>query len=208
MNGLEYIAEPVHKKTMRVSLELLQGRESLAYRSGKSSIQLLEDVILSSIFVTFPMHQFDVLFEAFQEKALRLSEAGLSLKSYSGSVVTKLVDDEVPPLVLTMADLNIGFIVCLITLALSVLAFILEVTIPWARSTAKSIKEKVIAAAIVLTFYKMKRDKASTACKKIVEKEKIDRTSKPEKWSTHVFPKVTHIPVLEEKNSAKKRFVQ
>lgn len=146
----------------------------MAYRSGKSSIQLLEDVILSSIFVTFPMHQFDVLFEAFQEKALRLSEAGLSPKSYSGSVFTKMDDDEVPPLVLTMADLNIGFIVCLIPLALSVLAFILEVTIPWARSTAKSIKEKFIAAAIVLTFYKMKRDQASTAGKKFVQKEKID----------------------------------
>lgn len=151
---LEYFAEAANKMTMRTTLEYIKIVELKNYRSGKSSFSYLEENYLDPIWVTFPMYKLDVLFDEFQEKSLQLIQVGLCRQYWKQDKI--MFDEAVPPLVLSMTDLEIGFIACLMPLSMSVLAFISEVTTPRVRSMAQSIKEKVIAAFIIFSFYNLK----------------------------------------------------
>lgn len=119
---------------MQLSLDYLEKLEKYYFRSGKSSLTILDEDI-RSLEITFPMLPFSPFIEGFQEKIQRLVEAGICPNRMNGSIVAassenKMYDEEVPPLVLTLDDLGIGFAACLIPLLLSFAVFFIEIAIP------------------------------------------------------------------------------
>lgn len=153
---LEIVAEPENKRTLSMTEECLKILESSRYRSGKSSLNFLT-VHESSVLHAFALTPFDPFFEQFDEKIQTLIEAGTCPYRMNGEIVeyggkNDLYDEEVPPLVLSMDDLGIGFIVCVIPLALSVFVFFIEVMIPISQNFVHKVKDSIIAVAAIAVF--------------------------------------------------------
>lgn len=111
------------------------------------SVKVLEKNLWHE-FLVFSMNNFSLLFEEFKHTMQALVEMGyiLSLKR-SHRIVPHFkfhhegIDDVVPALVLTLDDLSIGFIVCLIPLILAVLAFIFELLMPIMKTFVNRIRD-------------------------------------------------------------------
>lgn len=125
------VAEPLNRRVFDSTLEFLSKMEKKYYRNGKTSIKIL-DLDSREQAVNFPIQWFSPFYEKFNEKIQALIEAGICPHRLAGKVVPKTeltgrrYDEEMPPLVLSMDDLGVGFEVCLIPLALSVLVFNFE----------------------------------------------------------------------------------
>lgn len=112
-------------------------------------MMFLEEPLRHEI-ITFTMPLYSPFFEEFKDIVQRLIESGicpemLGGKKYSFVYSAERTDNEVPALVLIMDDLAIRFLVCLLPLALSVVAFVCEVSVP-------RIKTLEITARDLLTF--------------------------------------------------------
>lgn len=106
---------------------------------GSWSLIMLEENIKTS-YIGLYYKPYSPFFEAFNEKTLRLVEAGLTEK-WANIVMKKkdfVVIDEIDPQVLTMDHLEIGFLVCLFPLVLSIVTFIGELLI---NSDLKALKK-------------------------------------------------------------------
>lgn len=107
--------------------------------------------------INFPVRSFSPFYEIFNEKIQRLVEAGICPHRLVGRIsfeksVNKRFDEEIPALVLSMDDLEIGFELCLIPLMLSVAVFIFEVFYTKMKQT---VKDHLLAACIILAFIKI-----------------------------------------------------
>lgn len=127
-------AEAANKNTQAITLEFIDTIEKSFYRSGKTSLTVL-DYNVGTQFITFPLSPFSPFYEDFHETILRLIEAGICPDRMNGKMKkvvfqSKRRNEDVPPLVLTLDDLGIGFIVCSVPLCFSALVFLLEVLIP------------------------------------------------------------------------------
>lgn len=123
--------------------------EKYNFRNGKTSIEISEEFKLETQMITFPIPSGSPFYEVFGEQIVRLLEAGICPYRLTGSLLnmkvkTKRYDEEIPALVLSMEDLGVGFEVCLIPLALSIVSFIFEVIYAKARDC--------VAACIQLSF--------------------------------------------------------
>lgn len=111
---------------------------------------------MSATFITFTMSPFDPFFEEFDQKIKQFAEAGMVGKLiYLKRRVNKLYNEEVPALVLTMNDLGIGFLICLVPTALSAVVFFFEVSIPRIRSLARKLRDVLVAVYVVLVSIKL-----------------------------------------------------
>lgn len=132
MSVFQIIVEPVNKRTMQLSMDYIEMLERRYFRSGKSSLAFLDEDI-RSLTITFPMLPFNPFYEEFEEKIQRLIEAGTCPKRLIGRIVAstsenKRFNEDVPPLVLTLDDLGIGFVACLVPLGLSIIVFVIEIS--------------------------------------------------------------------------------
>lgn len=151
---MDVVSEPSNRKIVSATLEFLDKLERLSYRHGKTSIEVSQAIEVESQMITFAMRSFSPFYEIFNNKIQMLVEAGICphrLKRYNNWKKTrnKRFDEEIPPLVLSMDDLGVGFEVCLIPLALSLLVFVFEIVWPKVKQI---LTEYLTALFLVLTF--------------------------------------------------------
>lgn len=139
-------------------MEFISQVETDAYRNGKTSIEISEEIKLPSALIDFPVPNFSPFYEVFEETIQKLIEAGVCPLRLDDHLISRIVppsyaayDEEIPPLVLSMEDLGVGFEVCLIPLAFSLVVFIFEVIYPKAKQI---VKDYLTASFTVLTFIK------------------------------------------------------
>lgn len=152
------VAEPSNRRGFGATLEFLDKVEKTDYRNGKTSI---ENSNLESRFqrISFPIQFFSPFYEVFVEKIQALIEAGicphrLAGQLYSKRFRSKMFDEEIPALVLSMEDLGVGFEICLIPLGLSVVVFVLEVIY---AKVKRLVGNYLVAAFVVLAFIKINK---------------------------------------------------
>lgn len=146
---LNIAVEAENKKTLPATFEILASLQKQAYRSGKSSIQIIKDKVIPMMTV-FSMEPFHPFFEEFYLQTKRLIESGTM--KFNEDLRIRRYDEEIPALMLTMTDLGIGFTACLIPLALGAIAFVVEVAIPKAKIFANKILEMIMAVFVVKAF--------------------------------------------------------
>lgn len=137
---------------MQMTLEYLSFVERTLYRSGKSSLEMLNENV-APVFVLFAISHFSPFLEEFDEKIQILKEAGLCpyrlISNTDHSYKFDLHDTVVPPLVLSVEDLGIGFLVCLVPLTLSVVAFIMELVVLNSVEMLKHCRDLLIALYVI-----------------------------------------------------------
>lgn len=69
----------------------------------------------------------------------------------------KRVDDKIPPQVLTIDDLEVGFVICLSFGTLSLIVFLAEVLVNKTLRLIKKLRECIIAKSLMEAFFRMKR---------------------------------------------------
>lgn len=146
---LDIVAEATNKRTFAASAQLVAYWEQKSYRSGKTSVKMINDEAIG-YWTTFILNSFHPFFEEFQDVIHRTIATGAFILKRPASY--RMHDDEVPALVLSMDDLSIGFMICLIPLSLSVFAFVAEFTMPKVKLLGKKLRDSIIAAFVVTTF--------------------------------------------------------
>lgn len=124
---LNIIAEPANRASAITSKLVLNIIHYRIYRSGFSSLVLLDENVMSSCrAMNFP--PFSPFYEEFNGKVSRMISGGLIEYWYSNYLGLKkaIRVDEIGPEILTMEHLEIGFVICLIPMVLSILVFISE----------------------------------------------------------------------------------
>lgn len=139
--NLDLVSEPKNQLTLLTSEEFINFAERNLLRDGKMSLKVLAEE-LQWQFDTFPMPLFSPLFEEFKDKIQRLVEAGLCPERLAGRVVplkfAQSRNTDTPVMVLNIEDLGIGFLVCLVPLALSIVVFVCELAV--SRISALGVK--------------------------------------------------------------------
>lgn len=149
------IAETKNKITLVATKEFVDFFEQESYRNGKSSLGFLEQQ-LPEFPITISFAPFDPFFEEFDEKIQKFVEAGLYDNFAYKYKNNRLFNEEVPPLVLTMDDLSIGFLFCSIPMALGVVVFMLEVITDKLTVLAEKLREIFVAVYVVVVVIRMK----------------------------------------------------
>lgn len=145
MHFFEVVTEFENRLTVMTSAEYANLHERKYLADGRMSLKFLNED-LKTAFVTFSMKPFSPFLEEFESKIRRLVEAGICPEFLGGQkadIFPQRIDEELPAMVLSMVDLGIGFMVCLIPLVFSFLAFIFEVAMP-------KVKTAVIETVTVL----------------------------------------------------------
>lgn len=154
------VAEPQNKMTMQVSKEFVKYFERNTLADGITSLKFLEEEMRVD-FVTFPMKPYSPFSEEFKSKIEKLIEAGicpekLAIGTFAESSKLEKTDIEVPALVLTIDDLAVGFLVCLVPLALSFVVFIGELLVPFLIRLAVKIRCLLTFRNLIQAFLKMR----------------------------------------------------
>lgn len=126
-NCLEIIIEPEVKGTMILPRQVLATINN-QYRSGFASLEMLEETIATTP-AGLMFRVFSPLIEIFNEKSQQLFAGGFITHWYDrmfNPMGFTRKPEEIGPQVLTMEHLRICFLVCLCPLALSLIAFLLE----------------------------------------------------------------------------------
>lgn len=146
---IKIAVEAENEKVVLASFEFIALLQKYNYRSGKMSLKPIEDKVVPrpSIFTTEPFHNF---FEEFYVQTKRLIEAGMM--RFEERLQDRRYDEEVPALVLSMDDLEIGFKACLIPLTFSAIAFIVEIAIPKVNLAARTIRDTLTAVFVVVAL--------------------------------------------------------
>lgn len=132
--ALDIVAEPANKATTMASSIQLERFENQVYRSGSSSISLLDEVyIIQSCGFAFP--PFSPFFETFNAKIDQMISNGIidhERKMQNDPKLATIEESEAQ--VITLEDLGLGFEICLISMAISLTAFIIELLIDFITS--------------------------------------------------------------------------
>lgn len=143
---LQIAAEMENKRTVAATLKIIDSVEQKTYRSGKISMKAINDKIIPFM-MSFIMEDFHPFYDEFHLNVHRLIESGLS--QFNQKFRNPLFDEEVPPLVLSLDDLGIGFAVCLIPVTLSFVTFIAEVAASKIQVITASILNALTAMYLV-----------------------------------------------------------
>lgn len=146
---LNLVVEAENEKTVAATMKMIDAVQTKIYRSGKTSAKMLNDNIMT-FRLTFTMEDFHPFFDEFHYQIQRFIESGRS--RFHRNIKNLLYDEEVPPLVLSLDDLGIGFAVCLIPLTLSAIAFIGEVVASKFMLLAVEMRDVLTAAFVVAVF--------------------------------------------------------
>lgn len=147
---LNIVADAENKRTVAATFKLIDALQKKFYRSGKTSAKVLNCQI-APYMLAFPMEKFHPFFDEFRFQIHRSIEAGVS--SFNRNIKNSLQEDEIPPLVLSMDDLGVGFLVCLIPLAVSAVAFIGEVFVSKLIFLSKAIRDVITAFYLAKAFF-------------------------------------------------------
>lgn len=140
--------------------QFVEAYERKHLRHGKISLKFLEEE-LRTVFVTFPVKPHSPFFEEFKDNIQRLIDAGICPKKLNGKDQVKnprqgKLEDEVPALVLKMEDLGIGFLVCLVPLALAAVALISELATPIVKALVISARDRLTLLHLIRIVAKMR----------------------------------------------------
>lgn len=130
INILDSVAEPENKLTMVIPSRIILSINN-HFRSGFSSL-LFVDENFQSFFFGFAFRRFSPYLQIMDEKMIELIEAGfiqhwMEWKLRSG----KTTAEEIGPQVLTMEHLKPSFVICLIPIIISGVAFLVEIGEGW-----------------------------------------------------------------------------
>lgn len=139
-------------KTAVVYFHDLYGAMKTRLHKSKPPELMKERYMLESRGFLFGAHQF--LFEIFDRKLQQYFEAGLinfnNWEWEKDNIPRKLVDNKKPFAILTLSELEAGFVICLIPFVLSIFVFGLE----WMRT----LKDLIVFQLIFKTYFAVKID--------------------------------------------------
>lgn len=135
---LDFVVEPANKMTMMgfsALIEMIHNNHIDYYRSGFSSVLMLEETF-DTIFKVLYLRGFDPFYESFNKLMSDLAAGGF-LTYWESLIINprglKMRVDEIGPQVLTTEHLMFGFQIYLGALAISSIAFCIEITIKFLR---------------------------------------------------------------------------
>lgn len=129
MRYYEIVVEPANRATLIGVPKILSLIENRIYRSGQSSLVVLNEK-LRTLYIGHVFKHFSPFYEIFDEVVGFLSASGLIdrwLNDELNPRRKKRIYEDIGPQVLTMEHLSIGFTICMIMLVFSAVVFILEV---------------------------------------------------------------------------------
>lgn len=109
--------------------------ENHEYRSGLTSLHVIDEFVQSTYFCLY-LKNFSPFNELLNEIIMNFNDAGIfdyDVKDFLNPKGIHRKIEEDGPQVLTMEHLEIGFIICSIPLSLAVIAFFIEIAIPFFR---------------------------------------------------------------------------
>lgn len=138
----EIFVEPENKLVQVQPLRFLSAFEQDYLREGKMSLKLLNEEIGSN-YIAYPMKPFSPFYEEVKKNIQALLANGRLEEQTKTKYNTNhfkyqhdTINDSVPALVLSLDDLGIGFMICLIPLTLSLVAFVSELAVPRVKALA------------------------------------------------------------------------
>jgi hypothetical protein len=158
---LDAVVEPENKLATATKLSDMFHIKYRVYRSGEPSMQMIEQQ-LGSIYQTLMFAPGTPFLEVFNDLIHKLTSAGIIeqwVKSYFHPAGKFKVNDKIGPQVLTMDHLEIGFLVCLIPLILSLAAFIAEISAGKVLKHLIWIKKMIFKAKTKIGNFKIKNMK-------------------------------------------------
>lgn len=141
-------------------MEFLKHLEKEVYRSGKFSFNFLSEEF-RPLYLTFAMKPYSPFYVKSDEIIQRLCQGGfcpdMLVKLHPKLITYKdknMENDKIPPLVLPMDDLGIGFMVCLIPLTVSIIAFVAEVLTSKTKKMIQLLGDLLVTYVVIKPFYK------------------------------------------------------
>lgn len=162
---LENLIEPEEKLTTLVVSRVRNYIHTALYRFGYSSLSLLEETIFL-VPTGLAFYKLSPYFEALNESIHRLMSQGIIDYWYSYQIdLTGVANPfDIGPQVLTMDHLSIAFKVWLAPVMLSIVVFIIELSIPLCRQAVKKLKqnlmelrENLIRLSVVRAYLRIRR---------------------------------------------------
>ena len=126
----DHIAEPANRITIALNRVGINELEKLEYRSGTSSLQILDENYVK-LLIGMIFKDFSPFFETFNEVLGWLESNGMMEKLRQDSKILRREPEKLGPQILTIYQLRLGFLACLIVAALSFAAFFGELM--WSR---------------------------------------------------------------------------
>lgn len=156
------IAEPENKLTIMATKEYASIYEKSRLRRGTMSMKFVEG--LREEYVTFSVEHHSPYFEQVKDLVTVLVEAGicnlwLGISPFPSSrhLHFKRAEEELPALILTWEDLEIGILVCTIPLMLSFISFICEVAGPKIKIILIKTRDLLTFVFLIRAFADIKR---------------------------------------------------
>jgi len=126
----ESLAEPANRFTYLEASKKIQRLESREYRSGFSSISMV-DFVIKTNFYALPFPSYSPFYETFNKKIDQMLSNGIIdhwIKNDYNPRGMKMKKEEIEPQILTFDDhLDVGFLMCLSLLGISFLVLCAEI---------------------------------------------------------------------------------
>lgn len=148
---LNIVVEAENQRTVAITREFINLLEKTFYRSGKNSLKMLNDKVMSYMMI-FPVLDSHPFYGEFYDQIQIFVASGTS--SFLKIVKNPLYDEAVPPLVLSLDDLSIGFLVCLIPITFSVVTFMCEIATLAFKLFVSQLRDTLTASYVVGVFLK------------------------------------------------------
>lgn len=151
--AFELFFEPENKLAWFVTEEFVSVFERNKIRDGKPSWKFLDEQLKKHP-ILFAMPLYSPYFKVVKKILMQLVEGGFANGKIGQNMAAEdcrpeRTNNEVPALILDMEDLTIGFLLCLIPLALSVVAFFCELSSPIIIHLAKSARDLLIHLYVI-----------------------------------------------------------
>lgn len=150
---MDIIAEPSNRGTLLMTQGMLESLNS-RLRSGATSVSLLTESY-TTMFYGEAFKPFSPFYESINMKIHQIIAGGLYdlwHRNEENPTGIKRKIEDIPPQVLTLEHLQMGFKISLCPLALSAVVFLIEVLFAWCKSYYHS----CIILAIITAYIKVK----------------------------------------------------
>jgi len=150
---IAFVVEPQNKGTMLASRELLFAIEAFYLRSGSIFVTMSKESFKTA-YVTFPFKNFSPFFETFNNKLDEMISAGIIQHWRKLRDRIKDIEEKIPQ-VLEIDDLEMGFFVCIFFLTISLIVFVIELTMPYIISKWNNVKTSLVVKALLSRHIRM-----------------------------------------------------
>lgn len=135
LTAYEIAVEPANKAVSQTTDGFLRTILNKKYRSGISSLSALDEIV-QLLTGGCGFKNFSPFFETFNEKIGQLIAAGFAQKLEDFVfALKKSKNDDIGPQVLTVEHLGLGFIACLILLAVAIAVLLMELIVDSTEKT-------------------------------------------------------------------------